>query len=261
MSGVITNSYRPPSTTQIIIGLRPNTAARPSRTPRSGVTSPMRAVSGVFDELWNCPKPKAAGINQLVSEVIVPYRSQFIPFLIYSLQIDLYPSNDLTSRPRNSTNRSINLHTLISASILIAPPSIPLSSPPPPAIVRFRDIPLLSTCSAVLTRCFRVCFSHQFSAPCVYFCPPPHPSVLMRHPVPIPARSSSGHRHHNLCLGSPFHHFFSDPSKLALVPNQSDRSVLQNPGNPKQYAAWASTRHVSVRSFDLDSKTKEFCST
>jgi hypothetical protein len=32
----------------------------------------MRAVSGVFDELWNCPKPKAAGINQLVSEVIVP---------------------------------------------------------------------------------------------------------------------------------------------------------------------------------------------
>jgi hypothetical protein len=112
VSGVITNSHRPLSTTQITIGLRRSTAARLSRTPRSVVTSPVRAVSGVFDELWNCPKSKAAGINQLVSE------------------IDLYPSNDLTSRPLNSTNRPINLHTLISATILIAPHPALLTATP-----------------------------------------------------------------------------------------------------------------------------------
>ena len=42
----------------------------------------MRVVSGVFNDARHCLKPKAARVTQLVSEVIVPYLSQFVPFLI-----------------------------------------------------------------------------------------------------------------------------------------------------------------------------------
>ena len=158
VSGVIISSHRPPSTTQIIIALRPNTAARPSRTPLSGVTSPMRAVSGVFDRIWNCPKPKAARINQLVSEVIVPLSLFIHSFPYLYLQIDLYPiTTSLYDPAIQQTAPSTCIHSHPQ----------PSSSPPPFAslpliIIRFRDIPLLSTCSAALSLCFRVCLSYRF---------------------------------------------------------------------------------------------------
>jgi hypothetical protein len=149
VSGVIISSHRPPSTTQIIIVLRPNTAARPSRTPLSGVTSPMRAVSGVFDRIWNCPKPKAAGINQLVSE------------------IDLYPITTTLHDPAiqpTAPSTCIHSHPQPSSSPPFA--SLPL------IIIRFRDIPLLSTCSAALSLCFRVCSYRFFHFLCLFL---PHP--------------------------------------------------------------------------------------
>jgi len=144
--------------------------------------------------------------------------------------------NDHTSRPRHSTNRPINLHTLNIRNHPHSPHPFPS---PPRIIIRFRHIPLLSACSSALSPCFRVCFSYALLLR-VYFCLPPlpvssdAPSGPGSHPVI--KRPSTSHPVPRFL----FHHFFRS-IRTRISPSKSDRLVLQNPGNPKQYTAWATT--------------------
>jgi len=135
VSGVITNSHRPLSTTQI--------AGPRSWTVRYDATSsPMRAVSEVFNEIWNCLKPKAARrINKLVSE------------------IDRYPSSRLQfTTPFNQIVPSTCIHSHLQQ--LSFPPPRSHLSPLLLIIISFRKFPCYPHVSQLSST--SLCFPDQF---------------------------------------------------------------------------------------------------
>jgi hypothetical protein len=178
----------------------------------------MRAVSGVFNKIWNCLSPKSRSrIHQLVSE------------------IDRYPpSRPLFTTPQSNqlSPQPASTHPQPSSS-----PTFPVS-PFLFIIICFPDLPLLSSSHRLV---FTIVFLTFFRFLCLYLPASSHPptgyfwcSLRFRLPpayqaiiVDIIPRGSTSIT-------------FSDPSKLALAPNQIGRH-LRTPRNSKQYAAWANT--------------------
>ena len=158
----------------------------------------------VFNEIWNHLKTRATRrINKLVSEVITLLSLSIHCVSLSILQIDRYP----TLRLQFMTP----VHSIISPIILHA-----LSNPQ-----RFHPVALAVTLSG-----WRLLFSPAFSmfhssSPAVVVIVSFAPLSLSVSIFACVLGLSAHHRRDHI----PFHRFFSDPSKLALVSHHPDRLV------------------------------------
>jgi len=189
----------------------------------------MRAVSAVFDKIWNCLNPKAAREFIKWSLRSLPsYLSQFTPFLIYSSRLTDTHHHDHCSRPLNQPSpQPASTHT---RNLFLLP--FPLS-PFLFIIICFPDIPPAVQLSPP---CFHDRFYQKnFRFLCLFLPTPSHPLVLVLPPVSAPAYQAIIV---DIIPRGSASITFSDPSKLALARSAGTSELT---GIPKQYAAWANT--------------------